>query len=131
MLSLMYMYFIQMLPVIIHSVSLLLTNAMKMLYKKCEYSHQVREVEHGVFTPPVFTSTGGGYGLGGDYTFYKCLADLLASYPLRTTLQYHNSLVKVPHVLCPALVCHLVYLRELVYHPQPCSRITRLVSGPC
>ena len=56
MLPLMYMYFIQMLLVIMHSVSLLLTNAMKMLYKKCVYSHR--------FTPLVFTSTGGNYGSG-------------------------------------------------------------------
>ena len=45
---------------------------------KREYGHRVREVEHGVFTPLVFTSTG---GMGREATvFYKRLADLLATH---------------------------------------------------
>ena len=45
--------------------------------KKHEYGNQVREVEHGVFTPLVFTST---KGMGWDTTtFYKRLADLLVT----------------------------------------------------
>ena len=44
---------------------------------KCrEYNQRVRDVEHGVFTPLVFTTTG-SMGRQGT-TFYKCLADLLA-----------------------------------------------------
>ena len=97
--------------------------------KKREYGNRVREVEHGVFTPLVFTSTG---DMGWEaITFYERLADLRTCYPLRTTLQYHNSLAKVPHVLCPALFYHLVYSREPVFHTQPCSGTTRLVSGLC
>ena len=41
--------------------------------KKREYGQQVREVEHGVFTPLVFSTTG---GMGREATtFYKRLAD--------------------------------------------------------
>ena len=44
--------------------------------KKREYGHRVRDIEHGVFTPLVFTSTG---GMGRKATvFYRRLADLLA-----------------------------------------------------
>ena len=46
--------------------------------KKREYGHRVRDIEHGVFTPLVFTSTG---SMGWEATvFYRCLADLLATY---------------------------------------------------
>ena len=46
--------------------------------KKHEYGHRVRDVEHGVFTPLVFTSTG---GMGCEATvFYKRLVDLLATH---------------------------------------------------
>ena len=46
--------------------------------KKQEYGHQVRDIEHGVFTPLVFTSTG---GMGHEATvFYRHLADLLATH---------------------------------------------------
>ena len=46
--------------------------------KKREYGHQVRDIEHGVFTPVVFTSTG---GMGHEATaFYRHLADLLATH---------------------------------------------------
>ena len=45
--------------------------------KKREYGERVREVEHGVFTPPVLSTTG---GLGREATtFYKRLADLISS----------------------------------------------------
>ena len=46
--------------------------------KKRGYGHQVRDIEHGVFTPLVFTSTG---DMGHEATvFYRCLADLLATH---------------------------------------------------
>ena len=46
--------------------------------KKREYGQRVRDVEHGVFTPLVLTSTG---GMGQEATvFYKRLADLLCSH---------------------------------------------------
>ena len=46
--------------------------------KKCEYGHRVRDVEHGVFTPLVFTLTG---GMGWEGTvFYRHLADLLTTH---------------------------------------------------
>jgi len=44
--------------------------------KKREYAQRVREVEHGVFTPLVFSTTG---GMGREATtFYKRLADKIA-----------------------------------------------------
>ena len=49
--------------------------------KKREYGHRVRDIEHGVFTPLVFTSTGGMGVMGLEATvFYRRLADLLASH---------------------------------------------------
>ena len=46
------------------------------LMKKREYGQRVRDVEHGVFTPIVFTTTG---GMGREAaTFYKRLADMIA-----------------------------------------------------
>ena len=46
--------------------------------KKREYGHRVRDLEHGVFTPLVFTSTG---SMGCEATvFYRRLADLLATH---------------------------------------------------
>ena len=45
--------------------------------KKLEYGQRIREVEHGVFTPLVFTTTG---GMGREATtFYQRLADMIAS----------------------------------------------------
>ena len=45
--------------------------------KKREYGERVREIEHGVFTPLVLSTTG---GLGIEATtFYKRLADLISS----------------------------------------------------
>ena len=44
--------------------------------KKRAYGQSVREIEHGVFTPLVFSTTG---GMGQEATtFYKRLADILA-----------------------------------------------------
>ena len=44
--------------------------------KKREYGQRVREVEHGVFTPLVFSTTG---GMGQEATvFYKRLADMIS-----------------------------------------------------
>lgn len=41
--------------------------------KKREYGDRIREVENGLFTPPVFATTG---GMGWEATlFYKCLVD--------------------------------------------------------
>ena len=45
--------------------------------KKREYAQQIREVEHSVFTPLVFSTTG---GMGREAaTFYKRLADKIVS----------------------------------------------------
>ena len=45
--------------------------------KKRAYGQRVREIEHGVFTPLIFSTTG---GLGREATtFYKRLADLLSN----------------------------------------------------
>ena len=44
--------------------------------KKREYAQRVRDIEHGVFTPLIFTTTG---GMGREATtFYKRLADTIA-----------------------------------------------------
>ena len=44
--------------------------------KKRAYGQRVRDVEHGIFTPLVFSTTG---GMGQEATtFYKRLADMLA-----------------------------------------------------
>ena len=44
--------------------------------KKREYGQRIREVEHGVFTPLVFSSTG---GMGREAaTFYKRLANMIS-----------------------------------------------------
>ena len=46
------------------------------LAKKREYGQRVREVEHGVFTPIILSTTG---GMGKEAaTFYKRLGDLIA-----------------------------------------------------
>ena len=46
------------------------------LLKKREYGQRVRDIERGVFTPIVFTTTG---GMGREAaTFYKRLADMIA-----------------------------------------------------
>ena len=45
--------------------------------KRAEYGRRVRDIEHGSFTPLVFTTTG---GMAGEATvFYKRLAALLAT----------------------------------------------------
>ena len=46
--------------------------------KKREYGHRVRDIEHGVFTPLVFTSTG---SMGREaIVFYRRFSDLLATH---------------------------------------------------
>ena len=55
--------------------------------KKREYSARVREIEHGSFTPLVFSSTG---GLGHEAkVFYKRLASLLS---IKWDRSYSNTL---------------------------------------
>ncbi len=52
--------------------------------KKREYGERVREVEKGVFTPLVFSSTG---GMARECTtFFKRLADLLSVLPYSQVL---------------------------------------------
>ena len=56
--------------------------------KKREYGERVREVEHGVFTPLVLSTTG---GLGREATtFYKRLADLISA---KQQKPYSNDIV--------------------------------------
>ena len=60
-----------------HSMSLQAAFHLHEQAKKREYGERVREVEHGVFTPLVLSTTG---GLGHEaITFYKRLADLISS----------------------------------------------------
>ena len=59
-----------------HSMSLQAAFCRHEQAKKREYGERVREVEHGVFTPLVLSTTG---GLGREATtFYKRLADLIS-----------------------------------------------------
>ena len=45
--------------------------------KKREYGERIRNVEHGVFTPLILSTTG---GMGREAeTFYKCLADMISN----------------------------------------------------
>ena len=44
--------------------------------KKRSYEARIREVEHGTFTPLIFSATGGM--AEAAYAFYKCLASLLS-----------------------------------------------------
>ena len=44
--------------------------------KKRQYSQRVKEVEHGVFTPLVYSTTGGMAHKCS--TFYRCLADMIS-----------------------------------------------------
>ena len=63
-----------------HNVAISLKSAYKRHKdaKKCEYGHRVRDIEHGVFTPLVFSSTG---GMGCEATvFYRRLADMLTTH---------------------------------------------------
>ena len=73
--------------------------------KKREYGHWVREVEHVVFTPLMFTSTG---GMGREATtFYKHLTDLLATHwgqPYRITIHWLRCHVFFA-LLCSAILC--------------------------
>ena len=73
--------------------------------KKRQYSQRVKEVEHGVFTPLVFCTTG---GMARECsTFYRCLADMISIKQdkpyslivswLRTQLSYAS--------LCAAVMC--------------------------
>ena len=65
-----------MLPAIVPLALLLFINAMK-IQRSENTAINLGKFEHGVFTPLVFTSTG---GMGREATvFYRCLADLLAT----------------------------------------------------
>ena len=89
--------------------------------KKREYGQRVREVEHGVFTPLVLTSTG---GMGREATvFYKRLADLLCS-------QWDHSLASMSFVLCLVKILHSVHKWKQVFYAQTCKGATGLVCGP-
>ena len=66
--------------------------------KKRAYEQRVREVEHGSFTPLVFSATGGM----GDAAkiFYKRLASMIAEKSV--TIFYHSRLAEDSSVLLPA-----------------------------
>ena len=111
MLSLVCVYFIQMLSVIIHFCLQIKCHEN---VKKCEYGHQVREVEHGVFTPHVFTSTG---SMGREATtFYKCLADLTTHWgqPYSTTIHCLRCCMSFA-LLCSAIL-H-IRCRSSIHNP--------------
>ena len=97
--------------------------------KKREYGHRVRDIEHGVFTPLVFTSTG---SMGREATvFYRRLADLLAIHWGQVYSQTINWLrCRLSFAL---LRCAIMCIRggRSSTHPRPCAWATRLVSGPC
>ena len=97
--------------------------------KKCIYGHRVRDIEHDVFTPLIFTSTG---GMGCEATvFYRHLADLLATH---WGQEYSQTISWFECRLSFALhtsMCHHVYPRKQVFCTSSCAWATRLISGPC
>ena len=89
---------------------------MRMQRSKNYYGHQVRDIEHGVFTPLVFTLCG---GMGHEATiFYRHLADLLATHWGREYSQTINWLrCRLSFaLLCCAIMC-ISRIRSSVYHP--------------
>ena len=99
--------------------------------KKRQYSQRVKEVEHGVFTPLVFSTTG---GMARECsTFYRGLADMISikqNKPyslvvswLHTRLSYaslHTAFMEAGHhitTLFTNMTLPLLLLR-VRYHPQ-------------
>ena len=96
--------------------------------KKREHGHRVRDIEHGVFTPLVFTSTG---SMGCEATvFYRRLADLLATHwgqQYSQTINWLRCRLSFALLRC-AIMCDPW---KQVFHTSSCAWATRLVSGPC
>ena len=66
--------------------------------KKREYGQRIREVERGVFTPLVLSTTG---GMGREVTtFYKRLADMHDCPETTTCLSSCDGMAKVSALLC-------------------------------
>ena len=84
------------------------------MLKKREYDQQVRDIERGVFTPIVFTTTG---GMGHEMTtFYKRLADMIAE-----ALLYRDGMDEMLFILCHSALSHHVCSRQQVLPPLPCA----------
>ena len=111
-----------------HSLSLKSAYKYQEEAKKRDYGHQVRDVEHGVFTPLVFTSTG---GMGCEAAvFYRHLADLLATH---WGQEYSQSINWLRCRLSFALLrcaSYYVYPWKQVFCTSSWAWATRLVSGP-
>ena len=81
--------------------------------KKREYGHRVRDIEHGVFTPLVFTSTG---GMGREATvFYRRLADLLATHWGQEYCQSYRC--RLSFALLRSAILYIRESRSSVHHP--------------
>ena len=84
--------------------------------KKWEYDHQVRDIEHRILTPLVFTSAG---DMGHEATvFYRHLADLLDTHWEQDYSQTINWLRC--HLSFALLCCAIMYIhgsRSSVHHP--------------
>ena len=124
MLSLMYGYFIQMLPVIVHLVSLLLTNAMKML-RNVNMAIGLEKLNM-VSLPHLCLLLLVVWVERQLLSINVLLTYVLATHwgqPYSTTIHWLRCRMSF------ALPSHT--FREPVFHTQPCSGTTRLVSYPC
>jgi len=65
------------------------------LKKKREYEERVHNIEHGTFTPLVFSAAGGMGPIAT--TFYRHLAALLSDKLCTLVLQSGDSLASLPH----------------------------------
>ena len=69
--------------------------------KKREYGERIRNVERGVFTPLVLSTTG---GMGREAeTFYKCLADMISN----KRQQKYSATIKIIIMYNACLKCYV------------------------
>ena len=123
-------YFTQMLPCSYLSL-ISLTSVYKRLEdaKKREYGHRVGDIEHGAFTPLVFTSTG---GMGRETTVFYRPAFSCTCHPLGTTI-YSQTINWLRCRLSFALLrCTILCIHGSmqVFCPASCAPATGLISGP-
>ena len=80
--------------------------------KKRHYEDRVREVEHGSFTPLVFSTSGGMGGLAT--TTYKRLASQIAIYQEGPALQQGNFMATLPSLFLALAVLNHGYQRSTI-----------------
>ena len=98
------------------------------LEKKRAYDERVREIEHGSFSPLVFSTTG---GMGTTATVvYKRLASLIAdkqNKPYSRTVHWLRCRLSFS-LLRSAIMC--LYTGVTLHHPPPCRPI-HIEHRPC